>query len=237
MMTALLWKEWHEQRWRVALATVWLLGIAAIGLQTRILPDLVILILTWIPMALVLPVFLGMGLFASERRAGTLSYLTALPVGRGGILAAKVIMGLLGYLAPAVISGIVVWLAVGGRELSTAGWAGRVAVVAAFGGVLFVWQLLAGLRCRQEETYILVSALVVGFWIIHGLAVDEWSLARRFGYWIWAMNPIAIVELMDAWEDRQLPDILTIAAVQSLILVGLAFGLWFRFRGIRESRS
>jgi len=39
MLRALLWKEWHEQRWRVALATVWLLGMSAIGLKTRILPD------------------------------------------------------------------------------------------------------------------------------------------------------------------------------------------------------
>jgi hypothetical protein len=237
MLKALLWKEWHEQRWRVALATVWLLGMSAIGLKTRILPDIAILMLTWAPMVLILPVFLGMGLFASERKAGTLPYLMVQPVGRGPILAAKVIAGLLAYATPVVIAGIAICLSVGGREMSTADLAGRIAVMAAFGGVLFLWQLLAGLRCRQEETYILMSAVVVGGWIIHGLVVDAWNLTQRFGHWIWAMNPIAIVEVFDSWEDRQALEILTIVTVQSLILVGLACGLWFRFRRLRESKS
>ena len=100
MLKALLWKEWHEQRWRVALATVWLLGMTAIGLKTRILPDDAVLILIWVPTAVILPAFLGMGLFASERKAGTLPYLMVQPVGRGPILAAKVIVGLLAYVTP-----------------------------------------------------------------------------------------------------------------------------------------
>ncbi len=237
MMKALLWKEWHEHRWRVALATVWLLGVTAIGLKTRILPDIVILMLTWAPTILILPVFFGMGLFASERKAGTLPYLIVQPVGRGPILATKVIAGLLAYMTPVAIGGVAICLAVGGREMSTADLAGRIAVITAFGAVLFVWQLLAGLRCRQEETYILMSAVVVGCWIIHGLVVDAGNLTQRFGRWIWAMNPIAIVELIDSWEDRQPVEIMTIVAVQGLILIGLAFGLWLRFRRIRESRS
>lgn len=237
MLKALLWKEWHEQRWRVALATVWLLGMTAIGLKTRILPDVAILIILWTPTALILPVFLGMGLFASERKAGTLPFLMVQPVGRGPLLAAKVIVGLLAYVTPVVIGGAAVCLAVGGREVSAAGLAGRLAVVAGFGGVLFVWQLLAGLRCRREETYIVVSAVVVGCWITQGMFVEEWNLAERLGRWIWAMNPIAVIELVDAWGYRQPREVWTIAAVQSLILTGLAFGLWLRFRGLRESKS
>ncbi len=97
MLKALLWKEWREQQWRVALATVWLLGMTAIGLKTRILPDLVILVVIWVPTVLVLPVFFGMGLFASERRMGTLSFLMVQPVKRKTLLAAKAMVGLLAY--------------------------------------------------------------------------------------------------------------------------------------------
>lgn len=237
MLKALLWKEWHEQRWRVALATTWLLGMTAIGLKTRILPDVVILVITWIPMAFILPVFLGMGLFASERRNGTLRYLMVHPVSRNQVLTAKVIAGLLAYMTPVLIGGIAIYLAVGGRELSTADVVGRIAVIAGFGLVLFVWQLLAGLRCRQEETYILVSAIIFGFWILQGVVVDELYLPQRVGQWIWAMNPIAILELIDAWEYRKAHEIWTIVSVQSLVLAGLALGLWFRFRRLREGRS
>lgn len=27
MLKALMWKEWHEQRWRMGLTTVWLMGL------------------------------------------------------------------------------------------------------------------------------------------------------------------------------------------------------------------
>lgn len=237
MLKALLWKEWHEQRWRVALATVWLLGMTAIGLKTRILPDLAILIVIWVPTALVLPVFLGMGLFASERRAGTLSFLMVQPVQRKSLLTAKAMVGLLAYMAPLLIGGIVVCLAVGGREASAADLAGRIAVIAVFGAVLFVWQLLAGLRCRREETYILASAIVVGFWIVHGLVVDEWNLTQSLGSWIWTINPLAVAGLIDAWEYRASQEIWTTVGVQGLIAAGLTFGLWLRFRKLREGRS
>jgi len=237
VLKALLWKEWQEQRWRVALATVWLLGMTAIGLKTRILPDLMILLVTWVPTVLILPVFFGMGLFASERRAGTLSFLLVQPVERRTILTAKAMVGLLAYTMPLLIGGIAVCLAVGGREASAADLSGRIAVIAIFGAALFAWQLLAGWRCRREETHILASAVVIGFWIVQGLVVDEWSLDQSLGHWIWTINPISVAELFDAWESRSPYAIWTTVAVQSLITAGLMLALWLRFRTCREGRS
>jgi len=66
-----------------------------------------------------------MGLFTSERRAGTLAFLMVRPVGRRSLLAAKVIAGLLAYLIPMAIGGVVLCLAVGGRELSAADLVGK----------------------------------------------------------------------------------------------------------------
>jgi hypothetical protein len=237
MLKALLWKEWREQQWRVALATVWLLGLTAIGLKTRILPDLMILLVIWVPTVLILPVFFGMGLFASERRAGTLSFLMVQPVERRTLLTAKAMAGLLAYTAPLLIGGIVVCLAVGGREASVADLSGRIVVIAVFGAALFGWQLLAGLRSRREETYILASVIVIGFWIVQGLVVDEWRLDQSLGHWIWTINPISVAELFDAWESRSPYAIWTTVAVQSLITAGLMLGLWLRFRNLREGRS
>ncbi len=136
-----------------------------------------------------------------------------------------------------MIGGIVVCLAVGGREASAADLSGRIAVIAAFGAAFFAWQLLIGLRCRREETYILASAVVVGFWMVHGLIVDEWNLTQSLGSWVWTINPIAVAGLIDAWESRASDEIWTTVAVQSLITAGLMFGLWLRFRTLREGRS
>lgn len=233
MLKALLWKEWQEQRWRVALATVWLLGMTAIGLKTRIQADAAIVTLMWSPAVIILPVFLGMGLFAAERRDGTLAYLMLHPVGRGQILAAKVIAGLVACITPFLLGAVMVGLAVGGREMSAAELAGGFATLAALAIVLFAWQLLAGLRCRREETFVVVSAVVLGCCALHAVVVEDWKLVERLGFWTWAFNPFAIGGL-DYSKPRE---VWTVVAVQSLVLAALAFGLWFRFRRLREGKS
>jgi ABC-type transport system involved in multi-copper enzyme maturation permease subunit len=225
MLKALLWKEWQEQRWRVALACVWLLGPAAIGLKTRIMPDAEILGMLGMLAALILPVFIGMGLFASERKNGTLVYLMAQPISRGRILVVKVIAGLLACLIPMTVCGITVCLAVGGREIGSADIVSAAAAVTVLGLILFVWQLLSGLRCRREETYIFVSAVVLVCWFLHA--------GLNLGFWISALNPIAIIGA----GTEKLHLVWVVVAVQSVILTGLAFGLWIRFRRIREGRS
>lgn len=233
MLKALLWKEWHEQRWRVALATVWLLGMTAIGLKTRIMSDDNTLAAIWSTGVILLPTFLGMGLFATERKDKTLAYLLVQPVSRNQILIAKVTAGLLACVTPFLISGAAVCLAVGGREVSSAYLATGFAVLSALGIVLFAWELLAGLRCRRQETYILVSGIVLGCWLVHAVVVEEGGLVEHLGFWTWAVSPFAVGGLNGA-RPRE---VWTFVALQSVILAGLGFGLWFRFRRLREGKS
>jgi ABC-type transport system involved in multi-copper enzyme maturation permease subunit len=237
MLKALLWKEWHEQRGRVVLACVWLLGPAVIVLKTRIMPDTYILGTIGLLAAVILPAFVGMGLFTSERRQGTLAYLTAQPVGRGQILAAKLIVGLLAYVIPMIGCGLAVCLAVGSREIDSAELMGRVIDVIAFGVVLLSWELQAGLRCRREETYILACAMILGFWIVYDVLVEAWNLMRFLGIWTWAVDPFNVMRLINNWEFRSIRETWTMAAMQTLILVGSTFALWLRFRKLREGKS
>ncbi len=231
MLKALLWKEWQEQRWHAALATVWLLGMMGMGLRARIMPDAVFLGIVGILTAIALPAFVGMQLFASERKNGTLVYLMVQPVSRSHVLAAKVIVGLLAWVTPMLICGIVVWLTVGGREINSSELMGRIAVVIVFGSALFAWQLLAGLECRREETYLLASAMVLTGWILHGGALG--GLYELFGFWALAVNPFALLIPLPG-QSYDVRDVMT---VQSLVLVGLAVALLFRFLRLREGRS
>ncbi len=83
----------------------------------------------------------------------------------------------------------------------------------------------------------MASTVIVGFWIVHGLVVDEWNLTRIPG----------IMGLDDQSHRRRGTDrrvgvqsigrIWTTLAVQGLIAAGLMFGLWLRFRTLREGRS
>ncbi len=236
MLKALLWKEWHEQRGRMALATVWLLGMTAIGLKTRILPDETILRMIWIPTAIVLPSLIGMGLFAAERRAETLTYLMARPASRERILTAKLIVGALAYIAPLVLCGTGACLTIGGRELATAPLIGLTGAVIAFGLILLAWQVLAGLQCRREETYVLVSGAVLCCWVMHAYAVDELTRRSEVESWMLLPNPLALLRLT-GMPYRPGHEVWTTILAQCLIFVGLSVGLWFRVRRPGEGRS
>jgi ABC-type transport system involved in multi-copper enzyme maturation permease subunit len=225
MLKALLWKEWQEQRWRMALVCVWLLGITGIVLKTRIMPDGELLDMIGIIGGVILPIYLGMGLFALERKNGTFAHLLAQPVGRGRVLTAKVIVGLLAYVGPMAICGIMICLTVGGREVGSIEIIATVAAMTVFGVMLFSWELLAGLRCRREETYILVSAIVLACWFLHA--------GVHLGFWISALNPSAVL----GPGSERVHVVWPAVAVQSAILVGVMLGLWFRFRRLREGRS
>lgn len=233
MLKALLWKEWHEHRWRVALTCVWLLGLTAIVLRTRIMPDSQLLNIIGILTAFILPIFVGMGLFASERHNGTLVYLTVQPVSRSRVLAAKVIIGLLALVAPMAICGAAFCLAEGGREIGSAEIVSGLAAATLLSVVLFAWQLLAGLRCRREETYILASGAVLGCLLIYD-GYDTWlsEIGVRQGFWAFT-DPLAVM----GPGSGQIHIVWMAAAVQSPILVGLGFGLWLRYRRLRESKS
>jgi len=237
MLKALLWKEWHEQRWRMALACVWLMGATAIGLKTRLVVDAIILGLIAVPMAVLLPVFAGMGLFAEERQAKTMAFLQMQPAQRWQILLAKVGMGLLVFVVPLTATFGLVLIFVGPRELPlTFMWFGYV-VVLGFSVVLYLWQILAGLGAKRQETYAVTCAAVLGVWMTQGLLVDEFARGTAWESWVWKINPFAWVELLDAWEYRTSMEIWTMILVQCVIIVGLVWAVWFRFERLRERTS
>ena len=72
MIRPLIWKEWQEQRWKLAFGCVLMLGYTAIGFRTRILRDIEIIISSLVLGSIFLPIFVSFGLVAAERSAGTL---------------------------------------------------------------------------------------------------------------------------------------------------------------------
>jgi hypothetical protein len=236
MLKALFWKEWQEQRWRLALACIGLIGFTAIGLKTRILPDSDIITITLLLSVLILPAFAGMGLLASEHGAGTFKHLLAQPIPRWKLLLSKVGMGLMSYTAPILVTCVVVCLTVGGRELPTARLLATYVAFSAFGVLVLAWSLLIGIRCPRDDLYILVNIVVLVAWCVQGLIVDEFELTRRLGQWVWNMNPFALIELLDG-PSPTVQECLLVITVQGVVLLGLGYGVWFRFNRINRRGS
>ncbi|MDB5295230.1 MAG: hypothetical protein JWO31_1213, partial [Phycisphaerales bacterium] len=92
-MRILLWKEWHEQRWKLGFSSLLLAAFALIGLRSRVVADEAVLAVLTTLGTLLLPVLAVVGLVPPERADGTLEALLALPVRPGRVLAAKALAG------------------------------------------------------------------------------------------------------------------------------------------------
>jgi len=236
MLKALFWKEWQEQRWRLALACIGLVGFTAIGLKTRIIPDSDIIAITLLLSGFVLPAFAGMGLLASEHSAGTFKHLLAQPLPRWKLLLAKLGMGLISYAVPILATCAIVCVTVGGRELPYSRLIASYMALLVFSTLIFAWSQFIGIRCRREDLYLLVNIVVLATWCVQGLVVDEFELTRHLGQWVWLMNPFALIELLDGPKPT-VHECLQVVAVQGVVLLGLGYGIWLRFNRISRRRS
>lgn len=115
---SLLWKEWREQRWKMAALTAVLLATPAIivALMTRMGPtelteaSLTISTTVLFPYALLAGMFVGMNVAAGENSRGTARFLASLPTPSWVSAVAKVSVAMLVIALPAVMLMIALWL-------------------------------------------------------------------------------------------------------------------------------
>ncbi len=164
ILRSLIWKEWHEQRWKIAFGTLLLLSYFGIGLQTRILPDFDLMIGGLFFSAVVLPIFASMDLVAAEYADGSLKNLLNLPISPWITFTVKIVMGTLTCIVPPTASMILTWLIAGQREvISNAGMTVYIATTAiSFSS--FIWMIWASLYQPSEARSALVGIGLVVMW-------------------------------------------------------------------------
>lgn len=181
---SLLWKEWHEQWWKLVFGCVLLAGFLAIGLRTRLLPDVAILILNMFIGAFLLPIFASMDVVAAEREQGSLDYLLSLPIRPWVSFMLKTAIGLLLCILPFVVAFAVAMLVAGEREVRIAITLGIFIRGIALGSLLFIWTLSLGIAQSTEARAALIGIAVVVIWVAIGLAGVSWDYA-----WNWGIIP------------------------------------------------
>jgi ABC-type transport system involved in multi-copper enzyme maturation permease subunit len=165
-MRPLLWKEWHEQRWKLGFGCVVLCAFALIGLRTRIVPDQSIIIGACGLGVLMLPILSAAGLFPAERGEGTLDMLLALPVTRARVLAAKAILGTALCAGPLLAAAMLSILVAGGREISASAMLAIFLRAMASGVFLFVWMFGFTVRSPSEGRGAALALGILVSWLI-----------------------------------------------------------------------
>ena len=160
-MRSLLWKEWHEQSWKLAFSCILLGAMAAIGLHSRIISDSDMMI--WICLlGMLLPISYSSGLLPAERAEGYFESLIALPVPPRTILLAKTILGIALCIIPLLLVMMITLAMAGDLEAADA------QIIALFGrsifasAVLFIWMFALTSQLPGETRASLVS---LGIWL------------------------------------------------------------------------
>jgi len=188
-MPSLIWKEWHEQSWKLGFGCVVLVAMAVIGLRSRIIADDSMIAWVCFLGMVLLPVLSASGLVPAERSEGSFASLLALPVSRWRILAAKTAMGLVLCAGPMIAAALGSLLVAGGREMTSAQMLALYARSTASGILLFIWMLALTIRLPNETRASLLGIGVLIFWIVATLGLAYQSVPPL----AMTVSPLALV--------------------------------------------
>ena len=231
MIKALFWKEWCEQRWKLAYGCVLLMGFVAVGLHSRIVQDEVIVAMASVGGAFLMPLLVGMGFVAAERSDGTLGMLLALPVRSWKIFAVKMAMGILVFVGPIAGCMALSLTMAAGREMS----ASRI-VVPYLGGVAFsivmlVWMVAFSIRQPSEARAGLVGIAVFMVWVFM-IFLDE-------SVWLLDGSSLVITPfgIFDCTLDRNLDILPDVIQVQLAMVICLLVWAAHRFGNLGRAKE
>jgi ABC-type transport system involved in multi-copper enzyme maturation permease subunit len=197
MIKPLIWKEWHEQRWKLILGCVLLIGYTAIGLQSRLWPDMFIVFSTCGWAAPFLPIFVVMGLFSVEKQDGTFERLLSLPIKVWKIFAVKLMVGGIICILPMLSSMLVSVVIAAGREMTAwriiSPYLGSMAFIL----TMFIWSASIGVRQPTEARSALVGIVIFIVWAAVVMIADE-MIARPIDRWSLAITPFGFFEI--GWD-------------------------------------
>jgi hypothetical protein len=223
-MPNLIWKEWHEQSWKLGFGCVVLGALALIGLRARIVGDETMAMWVCFLGLTLLPVLSSTGLLPAERSEGSFESLLALPVPPWRILMAKTAMGIVLCAGPMFAAAVASLLVAGGRELTSDAMLvlyGR-SVLAALS--LFIWMLALTARLPNEARAGMLAIGVLILWMLAtagladpsvpplAFAVSPFSLVYGYSNGFSAAPPLVLVlavqvvilSLLWLWTSRRL---------------------------------
>ena len=226
MWRSLVWKEWHEQRWRLWFGAALLGMFTLIGLRTRIMPDEQIVIFSMIVGGIFFPLMVAMGLIAPERADGTIVRLLALPIPAWNVLAAKGLVGAIVCTGPILVSAVLAAVVAGDREMAWRQFAEMYAMAIGMTLSTFAWLTAAGVRQPSEARAGLMGIAVGAAWslviAISSMLAIELFRDHTLIAWIAMFSPFGLTVL----RGGDAPPAVVIAAQLIMFAAVWAWAAW-----------
>lgn len=179
---SLLWKEWHEHKWKLVSMVAIMWGAAALVFVFLKPDDIFSVAIVMVGLCILpLSMFIGLNAAANERSRNTLPFLQSLPAPLWRVAVIKVLLGLfslLGAIALAIafVAGLIYVVELAGhdtgraiQQLSVGPISGRWYVdcfilLAPFAAGVFAWSAATGVNRRDEVSAGARAVIVVVGW-------------------------------------------------------------------------
>jgi hypothetical protein len=233
MIRSLIWKEWHEQAWKIAFGCVILNSYAALGFRARLVPDEMVVWHVLVIGLILLPLLAAMGLIAPERIEGSYGFLRTLPMPAWRILTIKVAMALLQCVVPIATVAALSIIVTHEREMSVANMLGLYARGLGVACVLLLWMVALSIHLPTEARVGLIGLGTLIAWLILTIgtvamkqpATGETRDASAWGL----LSPFCLL-------SPQL-NLLLAVVVQAAIATLLCFWTMVRFKHLEGARA
>lgn len=167
MFKYLLWKEWHENLWKLCFCVCVSLAMTTLLFRIRLFPDLSTCQVLSMVMTFVVPFIYAMDLFAGDMSQRTIHLLFKLPVPRWQIFFSKILIALLGFGFTFLVTGLAMEIIARGRE-TEAGMLLRTHLIYSLCSILILaWFSVFGAQNRSEAaSLIALFSVLIGWGIV-----------------------------------------------------------------------
>lgn len=246
-LRSLVWKEWREQRWRLALGALVLTVLSASLVRAQLVTTAEAVAIVFGPLGLLLSIFVSMGAVPPERAAGTWHFLTVQPMRLSRLLIVKWAVGAASLLMALLLAGVAAYLAAlsrgafdfpptpvmhrlggilggdtTGLVLSMVGSA--CSAFLAFYSLLFAAMLKARNELHAGLAGILLAIVVIAWAAQYPLIGQFYNAERATVVWYFSLiNPLS--PLLFQFEAHR-PMHLLALAVSPLLWAGLPIFIW-----------
>jgi ABC-type transport system involved in multi-copper enzyme maturation permease subunit len=197
MLKAILWKEWREQRWKLAFGTVMLLFFTGSFLAARVTSNKETVLIICGFGGILLTIYSAMGVFAPEHINRTKNFLISKPVQPWKTFLCKWFFGWLNFTVPILVSTLGFILVVigdqGMREFTLHKFLQAPICMVAFATMYYT--LVCGLAPRKtgEAGVGLTGLLVFVGLVIYGMIISTPKNPNPLQYF----NPFEILGFLD----------------------------------------
>ena len=227
----LIWKEWREQRWKLALGCVLLVGFTLIGLRTRVTPDHIVLMLGMLLGGVVPPLIAATDVVAAERSTGVLSNLLGLPIRPWKILAVKLAMAAAMCLVPILAAGLVAWWIAGGREVESWHLWAMCAATAGMAVSVLVWTVAFSIHQPSEARAGMIGLAILIAWLL--IVSFYGGFDQRLPKWVMTLLPGSFMLATDRMDVPWLGGAFPVQMAYVVILTIWAFRRFGRLGRVR----